>query len=54
MTMKTFKTKEGHRRRFINKLKEDYSIEESELKFYRYCGSAKDKNKYLKLYFKNS
>ena len=53
MTMKTFKTKEGHRRRFINELEEEYSIEESELKFFRYCGSAKDKNKYLKLYFKN-
>ena len=36
MTMKTFKTKEGHRRRFINKLEEEYSIEESELKFFRY------------------
>ena len=40
--LKAFKTKEGRRRRFIKKLKEDYNIDEKELKYFRYCGASEN------------
>ena len=47
--LKAFKTKEGRRRRFIQKLKEDYNIDEKELKYFRYCGASE--NNYVETYF---
>tara|TARA_R110000823_G_scaffold263635_2_gene383989 strand:- start:50 stop:694 length:645 start_codon:yes stop_codon:yes gene_type:complete len=50
-----FTTDTGRRKRFLEHLKDDYDIDEEELKHYRYCGGSGKKydevSKFTKLYF---